>query len=326
MVLDSLKKTGVYTHFIFILATLAIYYLTPDIRFDSLTSVPQAAPIGTWIIEKALNYPFLGRIINLILILLIAIQVKTISSSSDIIPRNSYLPATLISILLLFSSGTGYFACTLTVVLLLAYALHNYINMFGKQRPYLQVLNASMCIAVSSMIFPGTSIFILFLWFGLLTYSVNSWREWIITIIGFVLPFFYMLFLFFWNDNLMYIFNIYSQLGSSFKIFFSQPPIEEIISICLLFLLYLMVMLKFINEASDKVISMRKRMWLVFQFSFITILAVVISGDYFYLMLPILFIPISIMLAYSIHTQKKSFVYDLILLLFFISLLYNRVF
>lgn len=326
MILNRLKKSGVYTHFFFILTTLAIYFLAPDIKFDSLQPLPKAAPVGAWILEKALEYPFAVRIINLLLILLIALQVKTISSSSDIIPRNSYLPATLITVLLLFSSSAGYFACSLSVLLLLAYALANYINMFGKQNPYLQVLNASICIGVSSMIFPGTAIFVLFLWFGLLTYSVNSWREWLITLIGFLLPFMYMFFLFFWNDNLNYILEIYSQFGSSFKIFFSQPPIEEIISISLLILLYLLVMLRFINEASDKVISMRKRMWLVFQFSFITIIGVLVSSDLFYLLLPILFIPTSIMLAYAIHTQKKSIVYDVILVLIVVSLLYNRLF
>lgn len=326
MVLNSLKKSGEYTHFFLILTTLAIYYLTPDIKFDSLQTVPQAAPIGAWIMEKAMVYPFATRILNLVLILLIALQVKVISTASDIIPRNSYLPATLITGFLLFSSSVGYFACTLTVVLFLTYALKNYISMFGKQQPYLQVLNASICISVSSMIFPGTIVFLLFLWFGLLTYSVNSWREWLITIIGLILPYFYMLFLFFWNDNLNYILNIYTQFGSSFKIFFSQPPIEEIISISLLILLYAMVMLRFINEASDKVISMRKRMWLIFQFSFITVLSVILSGDLFYLLLPVLFIPTSVMLAYSVHTQKKTIVYDVLLLLVFVSLMYNRLF
>lgn len=324
--LNSLKKSGEYTHFFLMLTSLAIYFLTPDIKFDSLQVLPQAAPVGAWIIEKVIQFPLAGRIFNLFLIVLIALQVKSISTASDITPRNSYLPATIITIFFLFSSDTAYFTCTLSIVFLLAYALNNYINMFGKQQPYLQVINASFAIAICAMIIPASAIFILFLWFGLLTYSVNSWREWLITLIGFFLPFIYMLFAYFWNDNLNYILNIYSQFGSSFKIFFSQPPIEEIISISLFILLYLMVMLKFINEASEKVISIRKRMWLIFQFSFITIVSVVSSGDLFYFLLPILFIPTSIMLAYTIHTQKNSFVYDVIFIVLFVSILYNRLF
>lgn len=323
--LKKLTKSGEYTHLLLIFALLAIYYFTPSVGFNASVSYPYAAPIGNWIQDKVLLFPLISKFVNLLLMILIASYLNTIGIKSEIIPRQSYIASSFLVAFMLFSPGEAYFTSTLLIMLLLVFSYGSMMGMFGKQYPYSQVLNASMAIAVSSMILPHTILFIFFIWLGFFTYSVNSWREWIISMIGMIIPYIYLAFAFFWNDNLNYFLDIYSNFFSNPNIGFTIPSIYQLITTGLIAVIYLMSMLQFINDASDKVISIRKRMWLTFQFSFIGIIVMVTGGNSVYMLLPVLFAPLALMLSYNIHNQKRSLVYDIMFAVLFISILINRI-
>lgn len=322
--LKKLTKSGEYTHMLIILVILTVYYFTPSVGFNASVSYPYAAPIGKWIQEQVVEFPFLSKIVNILLMIIIASYLNRIGIKTEIIPRQSYISSSLFVALMLFSPGESYFTSTLLIMLLLVFSYGSIMNMFGKQYPYTQVLNASIAIAVSSMILPHTILFIFFIWMGFFTYSVNSWREWIITIIGLLIPYIYMAFAFFWNDNLSYFIDIYSSFFRNPGITFAIPSIYQLITIGLLVVIYLMSMLQFISNASDKVISIRKRMWLTFQFSFICIIVMATGGNSVYMLLPVLYAPMAMMLSYDIHNQKKSRVYDIMLAVLIITILVNR--
>lgn len=322
--LKKLTRSGEYTHMFIIVLTLIIYYVTPSINFRSLVVNFDAAPIGNWILGQTSVNPQFVKPVNILLILGIVLYFNSISTSSDILPRQSYITASLITIFMLFSPQENYFTSSLCVVLLLSFSLGNMAGMFGRQYPYLQVLNASMAISISSMIFPYTILFIFFVWFGFLTYSVNSWREWVISVIGLILPYIYLLFAFFWNDNLNFILNSYNSFFKNLSINFSLPSTDQLITLSLLTLFYLMSMFKFISEASDKIISIRKRMWLTFQFSFICLVVMALSGNSIYLILPVIYVPLALMLSYSLHNQRRSRIYNVLLVLLIVSIIINR--
>lgn len=323
--LKKLTKSGEYTHLLLIFAILAIYYFTNSVGFNASISYPYAAPIGNWIQKQVVDFPLLSKFVNILLMVLIASYMNTIGIKSEIIPRQSYITSSLLVAFMLFSPGESYFTSTLLIMLLLVFSYGNMMSIFGKQYPYMYVLNASMAIAVSSMILPHTILFIFFIWLGFFTYSVNSWREWIISIIGLIIPYIYMAFTFFWNDNLNYFIDIYSSFFSNPGIGFKIPSTYQLITIGLIAVLYSLSMLQFINDASDKVISIRKRMWLTFQFSFIGIIVMATGGNSIYMLLPVLYAPLALMLGYDIHNLKRSRVYDVMFALLFISILVNRI-
>jgi len=323
--LKKLTKSGEYTHLLLIFVLLAIYFFTPSVGFNASVGYPYAAPIGNWIQLQVLAFPVLSKFVNIILMIVIASYLNRIGIRSEIIPRQSYIASSFLVVFMLFSPGEAYFTSTLLIMLLLVFSYGNMMGMFGKQYPYMQVLNASMAISVSSMILPHTILFVFFIWLGFFTYSVNSWREWVITLIGLIIPYVYLAFAFFWNDNLNYFLDIYSSFFRNPGIGFNIPSIYQLITTGLLAVLYLMSMLQFINDASDKVISIRKRMWLTFQFSFIGIIVMATGGNSIYMLLPVLYAPLALMVSYDIHNQKRSRVYDLMFAVLFISILINRI-
>ncbi|MGE5317785.1 MAG: hypothetical protein ACM3ME_07295 [Chloroflexota bacterium] len=321
--LKRLTKRGEYTHIFIIILMMILYFFTPDVHFNTL-DYPDAAPIGQWLQGKIGIIAEYDRFVNIILMLLIAIFTNRITVIADISPRQSFITASLIVLFMLFAPPTAWFTSTLIVMLLLVFALHNLMSMFGKQYPYLMVINASMAIAVSSMILPQTILFIIFMWFAFFTYSVNSWREWIISVIGILLPYVYMLFAYFWNDNLAFIIRLYNNFFQGIGFWYQLPSVYQIISLSALVILFAITAFHFTNDASDKVISIRKKMWITFQFSFLSLLMILLGGEYIYLLLPVMYIPLSIMLGYSLHNSKRSRLYDILTLILFISIIINR--
>lgn len=322
--LKKLTKAGEYSHMFIIFLMIVIYFFTPDIRFTSLIHYPDAAPIGKWLQVKLADLHNYNRLFNIILIVAIGNYTNKIAVSADIIPRQSFISASIVVALMLLSPPAIWYTGSLTVLLLLVFALSNIMRMFGKQYPYLHVLNASMAIAVASMILPHALFFVIFIWFAFFTFSVNSWREWVISIIGIVLPYVYMIFAYFWNDNLDFLLNVYSAFFLELGIRYQVPEILQLLSVALMVFLFVISAIHFTSEASDKIISIRKKMWITFQFSLICLLTILLGGEFVFLLLPLIYVPLTVMLSYSIHNQKRSRFYDIIIILLIVSILINR--
>jgi hypothetical protein len=324
--LKKFSKKGEYTHILIIFIILIINYFTPPLHLMN-ENASSMGPIGIWLSEQSLAVnPAVIKVSVLFLLVLISYYLNRVVAQVDIYPKQSYLSATLLIALFLFSPGMPDIISTIILCGLMCVCLGSMINMFGKQYPYLQILNSSIAIAIASMIIPHTILFILFIWFGFLTYSVNTWREWIISIIGLVIPYLYMFFAYFWNDNLDYLIGTYRQLFYFNFFHFTIPTGYTIVSVFLLLMMYFISTFSFTSDASDKIISIRKRMWLIFQFSIVTVLILVLLPNAAYVLLPILYIPLALMMTYLVHYQRKSVILDIFMVLFVVSILINRIF
>lgn len=323
--LKKLTKSGEYVHFLIIGIILLFYLFSSPVIFKSNQSNLYTAPFGIWIQDFISLNPSLGKVINVILITLTSLFVNKIGKKTEILPRQSFITSSILSLFLLFSPETTQFTGCLVIMLLLTFSFSNMVGIFGKQYPYQQILTATIAISVSSLIIPQTIIFIIFIWLGFLTYSVNSFREWIISFIGIAIPYIYMLFAWYWYDNLDYFFDLYGNFFKTFRIDFNTPTTYQIITLAILASIYLSSMFYFINTASEKIINVRKRMWLTFQFSFISIATLAIGGNSSFLVLPLVYISMSIMFSYSVHYQKQSRIQDILILFLIISIFINRV-
>lgn len=322
--LKRLTKSGEYTHIFIILLIVTFFYFSKDVEYN-ISDYPKAAPIGIWLQQKLIGIISFNKLLNILLMLMISFFTNRITVSSEIAPRQSFIAATLITAFMLFAPASTMYTTSLIVMLLLVFALYNLMGMFGKQYPYLMVINASMAVSVASMILPHAFLFIFFIWFTFFTYSVNSWREWIISIIGIILPYIYQLFAFFWNDNLGYLFRIYTEFISDIRLNFIVPTLFQFISLIIMLIIFTISAFHFTNEASDKIISIRKKMWITFQFSFICLIMIAIGGEYNFLLLPVLYIPMAIMTSYALHNSRKSIIYDILFAGLLLSILFNRI-
>jgi hypothetical protein len=84
-------------------------------------------------------------------------------------------------------------------VLLVIYKL---FTSYRKETAFFEVFDAGFCIAIASLIyFPSLALFFL-IWLSLIIIRPFIWREWIIPLIGLVVPYLFVLVFYFWFDRL----------------------------------------------------------------------------------------------------------------------------
>ncbi|KAF0198846.1 MAG: hypothetical protein FD166_1098 [Bacteroidetes bacterium] len=319
-----LARAGILSHIIAILVMSVVYFVTPQVELATVTDPEPTAPLGQWIYSLVTDFPSIARPLMIVLVILLTLAVNAILIRHDITPRQSFFPAFIALILMLFTPDAYHLIVTLACLILLLFSLHNVMNLYGEQYPFNKVLNATMAISVASMISPPVIIFGLFVWLGFFTFRINSWREWVISMMGLVLPYFYLALMYLWNNNLLFAARLYKNLLAGFSFTLEKPGPLEFVSIGLFVIWTLISASRFFADTNDKVISIRKKMWVIGHFAFTGLIATLLSGGTFVAMLPVIFLPVSAMIAYAVANSRRTWVHDILLILTFAAALFNR--
>jgi len=319
-----LAKAGVLVQILVILLLGLVYFITPQANMTQVADPGQTAPLGAWLYGLILSYPDLARPLVVFLIIALSLTMNAILIRHDVSPRQSVFPAIIALILMLFTPDAYHLIVTLACLILLLFSLHNVMNLYGEQRPFNMVMNATVAISVASMISPPVIVFIFFVWFGFFTFRTNSWREWAISLMGLILPYFYLILMYLWNDNLGYALRIYQDLIRNFSFTIQQPSPLEFISLGIFAFWTIISAMRFLADANERVISIRKKMWVISHFTFAGIGSVLLSGSAFLSMLPFVFMPVSAMIAHAVSNGRRAWIHDIILVLSIAMAIFNR--
>ncbi|MHC1774801.1 MAG: DUF6427 family protein [Lentimicrobium sp.] len=322
--IKRLAKAGIFPQIIVLIILALVYYITPQTRLFHLSVPDHTAPLGEWIYRLILNYADMAQPLVVILLVSLAITLNALLIRHDISPRQSLLPAIVALILMLFTPDAFHLIVTLACLILLLFSLHNIMGLYGEQHPYSKVLNATFAISIASMISPPVILFIFFVWFGFFTFRVNSWREWVISLMGIILPYFYLALLFLWNDNLMYAARLYQNMINNFRFTIERPGPLEFIALGIFAVWIIFSSSRFIADAGEKVISIRKKMWIINHFALAGFVAVLLSGGAMMVMLPLIYIPASAIIAYAVSNSRRTWIHDLLFILTLASAIINR--
>lgn len=320
----KLSKAGILSQILVIGILAVVYFITPQVDFPSVADPEPTAPIGVWIYELIYNFPTISRPLVILLTITLSIALNAILVRHDISPRQSVFPAIIALVLMLFSPDPYHLIVTLASLLLLLFSLHSVMDLYGEQYPFNQVMNAGVAISIASMISPPTIVFEVFIWLGFFTFRINTWREWVISLMGLILPYLYLALLYLWNDNLAFAINLYEKLFTNFSFTLQKPRPLEFISLGIFALWIIISAMHYYSDTSEKIISIRKKMWVISHFALAGLAAAFLSGESFLAMLPLVFMPAAAMIAYSVSSSKRSWIHDTLLLLFFAVAILNR--
>ena len=323
--LKALARTGIITQMSVILALLVLFFVTPQAGFISDGQKLHLAPFGEWIFNQLNLFPLLAWPVSVLLLLLNAFSFNAILIKHDITPRQSLLPSAVYIFLMLFTSGGNYLAPVLISSLLLLFSLHSIMDMYGKLYPYTRILNATLAIAIASMIFFPLILFTVMLWISFFTFRINAWRDWVISVLGIVMPFFYLALLYLWNNNFVYGLKAYEQLWYELNFSLPRLNVQEFSAIALIGFWAIVSASRFLSDTADRLISIRKKMWIISHFALIALASVLLSGSSMLVMLPLIFVPVSAMMSHAFANQRRGWLHDLIFVLTFAAIMLNRI-
>ncbi len=179
------------------------------------------APFHSLLLNPVASYPsFLQILISVILVSAGAIYLNHVSVKHEIIYRHSYLPAMFYVVLMSFHKDAIQFHPLLVSNLVLIRALDKTFSLFKNDNPVSYIFDSSFLVAIATLIyFPSFILFFLML-YAIYSLRSFSFRELMISITGFLLPFFFLAVYGFWTDTL-------SSSGHNFLARFSIHKITD---------------------------------------------------------------------------------------------------
>ncbi|NVO18736.1 MAG: hypothetical protein HXX13_03500 [Bacteroidetes bacterium] len=283
-------------------------------------------PFYTWLTNIISNHDSVSVSIALIIVILLSIVLYFLGSGNDIVPRENFLPAIFYILLLSWNPQLTVMNPTLPAALFVILAISTLMRLYGEPEPFRQVFMVAVFVGMASLFYLPSVYLMFMVWITLITYRVTSWREWIIALLGFLVPFIYLFSWYFWNDEFIkgsnVIINAIDDPGLSIK----ELTMNEAVWVIATGFMLILSMLAFYNVIQDKLISIRRKSLVLINFVIATILMMFMSGSPLVMLVQWVYLPLAILTVINICLVKRSIVMDWMVLVYFIYLLCIRFF
>ncbi|NVO02878.1 MAG: hypothetical protein HXX09_09290 [Bacteroidetes bacterium] len=244
------------------------------------------------------------------------IILNNLATDHELPSKNTYLPA-LVYIVLMSSSVNAFpIHPVLFSNFFLLLALNIIFELYGKSESFVDILNISLLISLASLFYFPCIFFLLLFWIAFIIYRMFSLREWIISIVGIILPYFFLAIYYFWNDKLLNRIQDYQKLLINLKHFSLKISTYQIVLYSVIGAILLIAFYSLMTRTRDKAIKNRKFNSIIFWFLILGIVSIALSSNYSSFHFGIAFIPASILISnYFVQVKRKWFAEVLFLIL-----------
>ncbi len=318
-------KSGTFLQFTMYAVFMALLWIPAFVNPVPPVSTLSDGPLYSLFLSWLQPFGLLPVATGLFLIVLQSVVLFYIYQSNGFFGRSNFLPA--IIILMAYSWNPDYLTmhAMLPAGIFCIIALNSILSMYGQQDAYHQVFTAGLAIGIASLFYVPLAFLLLLIWFTFITYRISTWREYAISVISFSLPFLYFISWLFWNDTLADGFN---QFYNSLFNLILPPRIPLIPTIWLFSSAFIIIvgMLAVLNSINDKVISIRRRVWVMFNFSFTALIGILLAGWPILSANYIFVIPMSFYLTGSLVLKKRTFWFEILAIVYFLLFIALRIY
>ena len=318
-------KSGTLLQFMMYAVFMALLWIPAFVNPVPPVRTLTDGPLYTLLISWLQPFSLLPVATGLFLIVLQSVVLFYIYQSNGFFGRSNFLPA--IIILLAYSWDPNYLTmhAMLPAGIFCIIALNSILSMYGQQDAYHQLFTAGFSIGIASLFYVPLAFLLFLIWFTLITYRISSWREYVISVISFSLPFLYYISWLFWNDNLT---GGFDQFFNSLVNLIAPPRIPFVPTIWLSFSAFMILvgMMAVLNSINDKVISIRRRVWVMFNFSFTALIGILLAGWPILSANYIFVIPMSFYLTGSLVLKKRTFWFEILAIVYFLMFVALRIY
>ena len=283
----------------------------------------QVTPVYHFLVGLLPEFPWLPPLIGLLLLLPTALVLNNIFIYHDLVPKNSLLPAFLF-VLFMSSSPDILTVYPVIIVLLPVTAfLHQAYRLYEQNENPNTALNLGILAALSSMISFPLILLVLYALLVYLIYRILNWRQCTIAIIGFILPYLYLVVYYFWTDQLEAMAAHYlAYMVNITSIGFSTDLLQISVWIVFGLLILLPAAVRTTATLGSQNINFRRKMAITVWLAVFGAATLFFQGDTAYNTL--MYIPACGIVAAQFHTMKKSPWHELVLLAYLIMIGVNN--
>jgi hypothetical protein len=323
--LKWIPKSGMFMQVTLFVVILLALWIPRFVSPVSPITSENDGPLFQLLSNNLRYFPAFSITLALILVLVQSVFVFSLFESNSFFGRRNFMPAIIALLALSWNFNYQTLHALLPGGIFVLIALNSLMFAYGRQAAYHQVFTASFSIGVASLFYFPLAYLLLMVWFTLITYRVSSWREYAVSLIGFLLPFLYYISWLFWSANFI---NGLKQIPNKlFKLTY-LPHFEMVYTIWILVSVFVMVitMIAVLNIMNDKLISLRRRSWVLFNFSFSSLLIVIVSGWQILATNYLFVIPSAFFITGSLVIIKRPFWFEILAITYFTLFVALRVY
>jgi hypothetical protein len=269
--------------------------------------------------------PVLASFFAILLVSLQAIVLNYLLIKNNLSLRNNLLPAYIFILLSGSTSVITQLSAPLIASFFILLGIVELLGMYDLKDPFTECFNASFFITIASFFYFPAIAFFLLIWISFMIYRVISWREWVISFVGFFAAALIVWFYFFWTNKELLIWN-------SVKQFFSNPEHFEVrlshsgyLIWGIIALIFLGSLSNLMNHINEKVIAIRRKYWVIIFMFLIGILSFIYADQQFRFHLIFFTVPATIIINYAMLNRKKPRRSELFLWLLTIAVIVSRI-
>lgn len=321
MFLKLIKSNSIVSLALPVIFALAIwgsmYFLHGYVHEE--TGVPLFNVFFAWLNKV----PFIAVILGLAILLLEAYLWNAFVNKHGLLKQTNYFPAVFCIFLCSCRPVLIGFYPALLASLFLLLAFKKLAGSYKKEKALSEAFDAGIFIGIASLLYFPVAIFLVFLWIGLLTMRSLIWREWVVSLIGFLLPFGFVLAYFsvFYSPETFWYNNLISAVGKH-----PATPVlawEQIVLMGALGIITLISLFVFLTHFSDNVVKNQKLSALMVWFAVFSAATVIISPERDARSLTLLVLPLSFIFSKYFLRAKSKFIPQVLFIILLAAIVIN---
>lgn len=326
MVIKIIKSRNILSIYITLIA-LCLILRAPEILHAQKIINDNSPILGELLYELIAFLSFsswLTPLITTVLVLLQALQLNKLVIKHEALFNPSFLPALLYITCMSLLADFLQFTSVIVANSLLLVILDKLFELYKIEKPLKTIFDVGLCSAISALLyFPSIFTFPLCL-ISLNLLRTNSLREWIVCISGFALPYMFMLFYFFWTDQISLFYPnclpVFFNENTNFISWNIKNAVPCITAIVLVVLAFIMLQPNF----NKNTVQVRK-------YQQVLMLLLLLSGCSFLLQpqlmvthFIIMVIPTSVFIAYYFLANKNFWITETLYILLVCTILHEH--
>ena len=279
------------------------------------------------LVKPLFNFsPGLVKFLSIIFISAQAILLNRIINNNTVLYKNTNLTALVYPLVLSLTPQLLWLHPILFVNFIMIFTLNRLLSTYKHPNPLNRFFDVGFLIALASLFwFPA--IFLIFLVFASLPIiRPFVWREWIASIVGLLLPYFFISIYFFWTDRLDFFWLqlIPSQISHELVLNEFYTYVNKS-GTALTALLLVPALFRLRANFTKNAIRTRDYQKVLVAFFFISVLIYVLTEDNYHYSIAIVAIPVTVLIAYFFLTLRKRWIYEIIFSIWVIAIVLSLI-
>ena len=190
---------------LFVLPVVTAVLWLPAFLHPQTISIEHAMPLYQLCCGWLTDDPLMASITGAVLVLGGGYLLNFLSNDHEVLPRPSYLSAICYVVLMSCAPPQLTLHPLVFANIFLMLAVHKLMNTYRRDNAFAQVFDAGFFIALGALFYFPSVVLFPVIWVGLGVMRAFNWREWVITLIGLMVPFLFVAVYYYWYDELQYL-------------------------------------------------------------------------------------------------------------------------